>query len=878
MQYDKQYRLAVMNDSMVVYQVNFSRDLIEEEFSQRLEGNREVRVLSAVNLRAPCSYDEYCSRWSRRVADECMSAYRRMDSCKKLLNIYATGVTFVSIEYSTRDAAERPLWVSKNVQMLEDEETGDVLGLVCLKDITEQHEKDNLAKEMKRKATMDLLTGLMNHVSGEMVIRERLLSRPDQEYALLVFDVDDFKAINDSRGHQFGDAVLIKTAEVLQSVSRMKDVAVRMGGDEFVLFIELPDRLNEVIERIFRSLCFFYEDFYTSVSMGISTTVDCGRDYSKLFFCADQAMYASKRSGRGQYTIYSQEFLAQRNSHPAERMLGDLLLHDDTFCAVRELLQTFSECMNDYLYIFDMIRDIFYISDSAAERFAIPSARFSHVADTHRQFVYGPDQEKLLYQLDALQKGVTDEHNICYRWLSRSRQPAWINSRGKIVRQSNGTPAFLIGCINEIGARQMADNVSGLLGESSFEQRFEEILCRQENGFILRIGIDEFREINERYGSKYGDFILRSTVISMEKVISPQQELFRMLGDEFVVIDHESSSSKEAKELYRRIRTSIDEMISNMNYEVIFTISGGIVTAKDFRNCTYNEAMKKSQYALGKAKAAGKNQEYVFREEDYKLSLSRSAVLSEMRKSVNNHFVGFSVMYQPMVDASDHRIFSAEALLRYTRENGERLSPAFFVPILEESGLIVPVGKWIADIAARTCQKCREFHPDFRISINLSPVQLQKSAIYPELQKIMEKYELPYDALIIELTESQLLENNPAVRGVWRKMRNGGFLAAVDDFGTGYSNFSNISVMNPQIIKLDKDFTFRAMKNSFDKNLMKSMIDLAHEIGVRVCVEGIETEAEVKEISLLKPDLLQGYYFGIPVHYSKILTILQHKS
>ena len=193
MQYEKQYRQAVMSESIVVYQVNFSKDLIEEEFSQRTEDDEEVKVLSAVSLHAPCSYNEYCLRWSRRVADDCMSAYRRLDTCEKLLKIYARGITSASIEYRTRDATEKGIWVNKTVQMMEDEETKDILGLVCLKDITKQREKEIYAREMRKKATMDLMTGLLNHVSGEMAIRERLLSRQDQEYALFVFDVDEFK-------------------------------------------------------------------------------------------------------------------------------------------------------------------------------------------------------------------------------------------------------------------------------------------------------------------------------------------------------------------------------------------------------------------------------------------------------------------------------------------------------------------------------------------------------------------------------------------------------------------------------------------------------------------------------------------------------------
>ena len=249
MQYEKRYRQAVMSESIVVYQVNFSKDLIEEEFSQRTEDDEEVKVLSAVSLHAPCSYNEYCLRWSRRVADDCMSAYRRLDTCEKLLKIYARGITSASIEYRTRDATEKGIWVNKTVQMMEDEETKDILGLVCLKDITKQREKEIYAREMRKKATMDLMTGLLNHVSGEMAIRERLLSRQDQEYALFVFDVDEFKSINDRRGHQFGDAVLKKTADILLSVCRMKDVAVRMGGDEFVLMGVYSPK-SDVVKRI----------------------------------------------------------------------------------------------------------------------------------------------------------------------------------------------------------------------------------------------------------------------------------------------------------------------------------------------------------------------------------------------------------------------------------------------------------------------------------------------------------------------------------------------------------------------------------------------------------------------------------------------------
>ena len=129
----------------------------------------------------------------------------------------------------------------------------------------------------------------------------------------------------------------------------------------------------------------------------------------------------------------------------------------------------------------------------------------------------------------------------------------------------------------------------------------------------------------------------------------------------------------------------------------------------------------------------------------------------------------------------------------------------------------------------------------------------------------MDQNGLEYNACIIEMTESQLLENNQLIHRLWNRMGQKGFVIAVDDFGTGYSNFSNISTMNPNLIKLDRSFTVRALRSQFDYRLMKSIITLSHELGLVVCVEGVETKEETEYIKKLQPDFLQGYYYGKPV-------------
>lgn len=194
MLYEEQYRQAVLHDSVAVYQVNITRDRIDEEFAQYPDDG-STDMLMAVALKAPCSYNEYCLRWERRVSEETMSAYFRLNTCAKLLQLFECGVTSVSVEYCTKDVRNRNVWVSKNVQMFRDEASQSVYGLVCIKDITRQYEQEMASREYERKATLDLLTGIKNHVSGEMMIRERLLAHPELEYMLLLFDVDRFKTV-----------------------------------------------------------------------------------------------------------------------------------------------------------------------------------------------------------------------------------------------------------------------------------------------------------------------------------------------------------------------------------------------------------------------------------------------------------------------------------------------------------------------------------------------------------------------------------------------------------------------------------------------------------------------------------------------------------
>lgn len=533
----------------------------------------------------------------------------------------------------------------------------------------------------------------------------------------------------------------------------------------------------------------------------------------------------------------------------------------ELFCG---MIEAFNPCMDDYLYVFDVQNDQYYISKKAMKRFALPSFQFTHVLDTHRKFVYEEDIEMLEADLEKVMSGENLEHNLTYRWMSVDGEPIWINCRGRIIIGADGKPQFLVGCINEVGTKPIADNVSGLLESFAIKDAWNQQHNTMTNGFVLRIGIDNFKTINEKLGVEYGDFIIHEVANCILDCIHEGQMVFRVVADEFLIIDTAGGTAKDAKALYRKVRSGVDHLIRRDNYKAFFTISGGVISGETLGQVDYNELLKYTQFALSEAKARGKNQVYYFQVEDYEKFLRRRKILVELRKAVSNDFEGFDVFFQPIITRGGKDLYAAESLLRFWTSEKETVSPAEFIPILEESGLIIPVGKWVLHRALEMCVKCREKRPDFKVSVNLSYIQILKSNFFKDVTEALEQYKLCPDSLIIELTESGYVENSPVVRKLWEQLKDRGVLIAIDDFGTGYSNLQSIGNMMPDIIKLDRGFTVKALNNNYEHQLMNQIIRLIHSVDLKVCVEGVETMEELTEIERLSADCIQGYYYGKP--------------
>lgn len=553
------------------------------------------------------------------------------------------------------------------------------------------------------------------------------------------------------------------------------------------------------------------------------------------------------------------------------------------------IVELFNPCMDDYLYVFDLQKDCYKISKHATERFLLPGDNFDDAAKAHHTFVYSEDQSRLDDEFRRIMSGEIVFHNMHYRWLDRAGKPVWINCRGRVLNDADGKPHFLVGCINEIGQKQKADNVSGLLGESSLSAYVEQFEDRLPDGFFLRIGIDDFRDINGDFGMEYGDYILKSTADCIAENIKPSQRLYRILADEFMVVDFSGGDMEAATELYKNIRKSLDTFIEENGYKSVFTISAGAVdTAKT--SGTYENIMKLSEYALNTAKDQGKNRCYIYMQEDYDVFLRKKQITRQLHHAVNHGFEGFETYYQPIVDTKTRRLVGAEALMRFSMpercEDGEtkkeavcvgedghdadekvhweRISPVEFIPLLEETGLIIPAGKWMLHQAISTCSRWQKYIPNFRININLSYVQVMKSRVLTEILTALRLYGLEPSAVGIELTESGYLDTNTHFQKLWDGLKKNGVLVILDDFGTGYSNLHCLGDLRPNYIKIDRSFTLKALNNQYEHDLMTQIITMTHKLDLTICVEGIETEDEFAKISELDPDYIQGFLFGKP--------------
>ena len=299
------------------------------------------------------------------------------------------------------------------------------------------------------------------------------------------------------------------------------------------------------------------------------------------------------------------------------------------------MIDLIAPCMDDYLYIIDLKNDTLRISQSAVERFMLPD-KFMNDATKHlRTLVYEKDRKLLENQKRKIYDGKEKRYNVLCRLISGKNSPVWINCRGEVINDNEGKLHYIIGCMNETGTRQRADNISGLLGEKEMASYLYSQPKEKLSGYFIQIGINDFGIINNVHGQIYGNYILKRVAECIAECLSSGQKIYHLVTDKYMLVDMLSKSHDEVVQLFKRIGEKIDEFIVDENYKSIFSVSAGVTDISTLAEGAI-ECRKKSDFSLKCAKKRGGGSLYFFEEEDYKASLRKNTILSALRSATVN--------------------------------------------------------------------------------------------------------------------------------------------------------------------------------------------------------------------------------------------------
>lgn len=525
-----------------------------------------------------------------------------------------------------------------------------------------------------------------------------------------------------------------------------------------------------------------------------------------------------------------------------------------------KMLLFLNESTEDYFFLWDMEEKYFYLSKE------LPVVKGVHQDETYiyplknmMDVVYSGDREKVELVLKYITEGGDERFDLDFRYLDEENRKCWVNCKGNALRSEEHRPFLIVGCLSRSVLSEKIDLLTGLMNYDKMLENLGTGIAKGRCGHLLVLGIDEFGDLNQRLGRDYGNHVLKCTGDILEEILEETGgencHVYRMDGDHFGV-DLVGYSKRETIAFFR---------ILQMRTESLCSFSCGAVYYPYENETDSNILVSYADHALLRAKKSGKNRMMFFSSEDYNENISRMVLQQEIKESIRNNFRGFELFYQPQVTSNEYHLHGAEALLRYHSEKLGFMSPAVFIPVLEQTGMIIPVGKWVLSQALEQCAHWLEKYGKFNMSVNISYVQLRENGFVDEVLDMIEKSGVPGESVTLEVTESMQLQDYNYYNAAFYHWRKKGIHISIDDFGTGYSSLSYLKSLEVDEVKIDRCFVRQIHKSMYNYRLLSNMMELTGNAQIRVCCEGVEEEEELRCLDTLFPELIQGFLFGKPM-------------
>jgi diguanylate cyclase (GGDEF)-like protein/excisionase family DNA binding protein len=751
------------------------------------------------------------------------------------------------------------------------------------------------------RAEHDALTGLRNHGQFQRELTETVAAG-DGQFALLMLDLDSFKAFNDTCGHPAGDALLAGVAAALRAGTRDGDSAYRYGGDEFAVILPGASRIEayEVAERIRQAVLDIAERTgpRVSISVGVACHPEDGATKDELVAVADQSLYMAKPSSQaggadaGRHDPYlaalDQTAIALMNRRDPTELLETIMTRaaallgtphgfiylvepDGESLICRHGVGIFSDYLGFKMPVTDGVSGLvvrerrgFAIDDydTWPQRATnLPTSVFGAVVGvplTSGQRVIG-----VIGLASAMSERRFGELEIAA--LTRFAQLASIAldnanlfetaQRGALYDPITGLP----------NRELLSDRIAHAL---SFAREAED-----ESIALVLLDLDRFKTINESLGHAFGDQLLVSVGERLSACLRPGDTVARFGGDEFGIILDGFRGLDEAQPIAERIMEVLRAPFSLGDREWFVNASLGIAIARPGRSDP-SDLFREAEIALVQAKLAPGMHYTFFEPAMSAATMERVELENDLRRALERDEL--RLHYQPIVDLASSRIVGLEALVRWQHPTRGLVPPLSFIPLAEETGLIIPVGRWVLETACRQARNWMDTLPGSQLvmSVNLSARQFTQPDLVEEVADILVETGLPAHLLEIEITESVLMDQTEAGTRALRALRELGVKLVLDDFGTGYSSLSYLKHLPLDTIKIDRSFVQGLESEDSNLPIVQAVISLAHGLGIGVVAEGIETAGQLARLRSLDCDRGQGFFYARPVPPADLAPML----
>ncbi|HXM40509.1 MAG TPA: EAL domain-containing protein [Bryobacteraceae bacterium] len=537
---------------------------------------------------------------------------------------------------------------------------------------------------------------------------------------------------------------------------------------------------------------------------------------------------------------------------------------------------------NDGLWDWDLEKSEIYYSPRWQEMLGYQDGEIGRRPDEWLCRVHPDDFPRLQAAVAAHCRRETAQLDCEHRMHCKNGTYRWMLSRGLAVWNESGDAIRIAGSQTDITAAKVADPLTGLPNRLLFMDRLERRVELFKRGTtrefaILLLGLDRFKNVNDSLGHLAGDLLLKAlaerlrvSLRAADTVARLQEDcgVARLAGDEFAVLLDEIHQGGDAVSIAERIGAAMRAPFVLNGSEVYVTASIGIAgSANGYERA--EDLMRDANTALHCAKVAGRSRFQIFDAGMRRRAITRLQIETDFRRALERNEL--RLHYQPIVDLRTGAIAGFEALVRWQHPLRGMIPPLEFIPVAEETGLIVPAGHWIIE---QTCRDVQRWLGTFRspgnraltMHVNFSPVQFAELGAIDEIERILRQ-SWPSGrgfGLSFEITESTMMQNSDNISTLLARLRDLHIGLDIDDFGTGYSSLSQLQHLKVQALKIDRAFVSRIGLDADSLEIIRTIVSLAHNLGIDIIAEGVETAQQLAQLKILGCEYAQGYYFGRP--------------